>query len=403
MYVTRKVIAIGAVILIGITVTAYGLWIFILQFKGAPIASFTYSPANPIIYGTVFFDGSTCHDPDGQIVNYTWSFGDGNITVTDDPFVEHRYASIGNHTVTLNVTDNNNIQSSTAVTLYTTVMIVVDDLGREVMIDAPPRRIVSMAPSVTEILFAVGVGDTVVGVTDACDYPAEALEIDKIRESYGDFNIEKIVELEPDLVVMDRYLDLYPPGFWLSKLEEIGLKIVVLYAKTFEDTFYDIQLIGNATLSQEIATELVVSMEQKVEAVTDEVKNLTEGEMPRVFATGFYDGESDPWTSGYGTFGDSVIKMAGGINIAGVKGGYFQMDIEAIIWANPEIIIVIEDFKWPTPTYDALLNDYRLSIINAIENNAVYKIDANLMSRPGPRLVDGLEETARILHPELFS
>lgn len=401
MFTRKKMIAIG-IILVAITATAYGLWLFTFQTTTTPVASLTYFPTNPVIYGTVIFDASACYDPDGYITNYTWSFGDGNVTVTDDPVVEHRYASIGSYTVTLNVTDNNNIQSSTAVTLYTAVMVVVDDLSREVVIYTPPERIVSMAPSVTEILFAVGVGDRVVGVTDACDYPSKALEIEKIRESYGDFNVEKIVELEPDLVVMDRYLDLYPPGFWLSKLEEVGLKVVVLYAKSFEDVFHDIKLVGNATLSQENATELVASLEQRVKAVTDKVKNLTEGEMPRVFATGFYDGESDPWTSGYGTFGDAIIKKAGGINVAGVKGGYFQMDIEAILWANPEIIIVIEDYTWPTQTYDALLSDDRLSITDAIKSNAVYKIDANLMSRPGPRLVDGLEETAIILHPELF-
>jgi len=402
MFTSKKIIATGIVLLIAIGAIAYGLWLFIFQTTTTPVASFTYFPTNPVIYGTVIFDASACYDPDGHIANYTWNFGDGNVTVTDDSMVEHRYASIGDYTVTLNVTDNSNMQSSTAITLYSAAMVVVDDLGREVVIDKPPKRIVSMAPSVTEILFAVGVGDKVVGVTDACDYPPEASGIEKIRESYGDFNVEKIVELEPDLVVMDRYLDLYPPGFWLSKLEEIELKVVVLYAKNFEDVFHDIKLVGNATITQENATNLVTSLEQRVKTVTNKVKNLTEEEMPRLFATGYYDGESDPWTSGYGTFGDAIIKKAGGINIAGIKGGYFQMDLEAIIWANPEIVIVIEDYTWPTPTYDALLSDYRLSTIDAIKNGAVYKIDANLMSRPGPRLVDGLEETAEILHPERF-
>lgn len=401
MFTSKKIIAIGIVIIVAIAATAYGLWLFVFQTKRTPIASFTYLPTNVIISETVTFDASASYDPNGHIVNYTWSFGDGNVTTTGDPIVEHRYPSLGNYTVALNVTDNSNMQSSTAITLYTTVMVVVDDLGREVIIDKPPERIASMAPSATEILFALGVGDKVVGVTDACDYPPEAEEIEKVGGAFG-YDVEKIVELNPDLVVMDRYLDLYPPGDWLSKLEEVGLKTVVLYAKSFDDVFHDIKLVGNATLSQENATELVDSLEQRVKAVTDKVKDLTEDERPRVFATGYYDGESDPWTSGYGTFGDDIIKKAGGINVAGIKSGYFQMDLEAVIWANPEIVIVIEDYKWPTPTYDALLRDNRLSIINAMENDAVYKVDANLMSRPGPRLVDGLEETAEILHPELF-
>lgn len=279
---------------------------------------------------------------------------------------------------------------------------VVDDLGRNIVVEKSPNRIVSMAPSVTEILFALEVGDKVVGVTDACDYPPEALQIEKIREPYGDFQIEKIIELNPDLVVMDRYFDLNPPGFWLSKLEEVGLTVVVLYAKSLEDVLNNIKIVGRATWSQDRATELVNALESRINAVMERVENLSEEEKPRVFSTGWYDGESDPWTSGYGTFADDLIKRAGGINIAEIKSGFFQIDLEAVVWADPQVILVIEDYKWPTPTYDSLMNDERLQGTQALKNNQVHKIDANLVSRPGPRLVDGLEETAKILHPELF-
>ena len=279
---------------------------------------------------------------------------------------------------------------------------VVDDLGRNIVIEEPPTRIVSMAPSVTEILFALDLGDKIVAVTDACDYPPEALEIEKIREPFGDFQIEKIVGLSPDLVIMDRYLDLSPPGFWLSKLDEVGLRVIVLYAKDLEDVLDNIKLVGQATWSQDKATELVSALENRINAVMEKVANISEEEKPRVFSTGWYDGESDPWTSGYGTFADDTVKLAGGINVAGIKSGYFQMDLEAVIWADPQIIFVIEDYKWPTPTYNSILNDERFQSTEALKNNEIHKIDANVMSRPAPRLVDGLEETAKILHPDLF-
>ena len=279
---------------------------------------------------------------------------------------------------------------------------VVDDLGRNITFEVSPTRIVSMAPSVTEILFALDLDDKVVGVTDACDYPPEALEIEKIREPFGDFQIEKIVGLSPDLVIMDRYLDLSPPGFWLSKLEEVGLKVMVLYAKDLEDVCSNIKLVGQVTWSKDKAMELVGALESRINAVMEKVENITEENRPRVFSTGWYDGESDPWTSGYGTFADDIVKLAGGINIAGIKSGFFQIDIEAVIWADPQIIIVIEDYKWPTPTYDSIINDERFQSTEALQNNEVHKIDANLLSRPTQRLVDGLEETARLLHPDLY-
>jgi len=285
----------------------------------------------------------------------------------------------------------------------TTYFTVVDYLGREVPIEEPPKRIVSMAPSVTEILFALGVGDKVVGVTEACNYPAEAQEIEKIREAFGDYNVEKIVELEPDLVVMDRYLDLgASPGSWLSKLEEVGLTVVVVYPKTLDDVFSYIEMIGQATWAQENATNLVSSLEQRVNAVKVKVENVSEDEKPRVFSSGWYDGVTDPWTAGYGTFADDVIRIAGGINVAGIKSGFFQMSLEALVWSDPEIIIVVEDYVWRTPTYDSLMGDDRLQDITAMRNNAVYEIDADLLSRAGPRLVEGLEETVKVLYPELF-
>ena len=259
-----------------------------------------------------------------------------------------------------------------------------------------------MAPSVTEIIFALGARDKIVGVTDACDYPPEALEITKIREPFGDFSIEKMVELEPDLVIMDRFLDLYPPGKWLSRVEEAGLNVIVLYAQNLDGVFRNIMIVGKAVGAENEASTLVDKIQDRLDEISEMTKDLNSEEMPHVFVTGWYDGETDPWTSGYGTFANDIISLAGGINIAEARGGFFQMGLEELVGSNPEMIIILEDYLWPTPTYEAIMNDERLSGVTAISEGRVYKVDANLFSRPGPRLVDGIEELARILHPEAF-
>ena len=133
------------------------------------------------------------------------------------------------------------------------------------------------------------------------------------------------------------------------------------------------------------------------------VMDLNSEEMPHVFVTGWYDGETDPWTSGYGTFANDIISLAGGINIAEARGGFFQMGLEELTSSDPEVIIVLEDYLWPTPTYESIMTDERLSQVTAIKEGNVYLVDANLLSRPGPRLIDGAEEFAHIIHPDIFN
>ena len=144
---------------------------------------------------------------------------------------------------------------------------VVDDIGRSIDLEVQPERVVSMAPSVTEIIFTLGAGDKIVGVTDACDYPPEALEITKIREPFGDFSIEKMVELEPDLVIMDRFLDLYPPGKWLSRVEEAGLNVIVLYAQNLDGVFRNIMIVGKAVGAENEASTLVDQLQDRLDEI----------------------------------------------------------------------------------------------------------------------------------------
>jgi iron complex transport system substrate-binding protein len=310
----------------------------------------------------------------------------------------------------------------------------VDDIGKTVTIASTPKRIVSMTPSVTEILFALGLGDRVVGVTYGCDYPhiIEALNIEKISEMrpamgsgpgpapssqpFGLFYIDKIVNLRPDLVIMDRSYDDWQL-YWYSKVKSMGLNILMLWAKSFEDVLRDITLVGKVTSSQENATKLVNALEQRLVAVQKQIGNLSESDKPRVFATAYYDGIHNPWTfsSGYHkpiNFVDEIIEKACGINVMkdyvrtnanGERENFFDIDLETVLRTDPQIIFAIDDPRYPAPTYESIINDKRLIVTQALQKNAVYKVDMRPWVRPGPRLVDSIELVAKTLYPKLSS
>jgi len=311
---------------------------------------------------------------------------------------------------------------------------VVDDIGKTVILQDPPKRIVSMTPSVTEILFALGLGDMVVGVPYGCDFPpdVERLKIEVISEMrpgmgsspgpapssqpFGPFYIDKMVGLRPDLVIMERSYDDWQL-YWYTKVKNAGLNVLVLWAKSFEDVLGDITLVGKVTCAQENATRLVNALEQRVNAVKEKVAGLSEDKRVRVFATAYYDGTHDPWTFSPGyhkpvNFVDEIIQRAGGINIMkdyvrtnaqGERENFFDIDLETVLRADPQVILAIDDPRYPAPTYESIMNNKDLVVTEALQNNAVYKLDMRPMVRPGPRLADSIEQVAKFLYPELFN
>jgi len=272
---------------------------------------------------------------------------------------------------------------------------VVDDAGREVEITGVPERIISLAPSNTEILFALGLGDKVVGVTDFCDYPEEALEIEKVGGIEP--NYEKIVALEPDLV-----LAIGGSPAQLEKaqaMEDLGLTALVLEPSGMEGVFANIELIGEATGAQEKASELVTQLRARVEEVTEKVAAVED--RPKVFFELDATDPSRPYTAGPGSFIDALIDMAGGINLgAAAEIRWAQFSAEEIIAQDPEIII-LGDANYGV-TVESVKERPGWGVITAVKEGAIYPIDDTLVSRPGPRIVDGLEELAGIIHPELF-
>jgi len=271
---------------------------------------------------------------------------------------------------------------------------VVDDLGRSINIERIPQRIVSLAPSNTEIVFALGLGDKVVGVTEYCNYPPEALDKEKIG-GYSTPNIEKIIELQPDLVLASS---IHAKEF-IPALEERGLTVFALAPENLDGIIEDIQMVGEVTGKEEEASELVTQMENRIEEITNTTKNMQE--KPRVFFITWHD---PLWSVGSGTIIQELIEKAGGVNIFQDITGHGTVDLEGVVFRNPEVIIACtghgeaksKPFEW------AKSDESRLQVTEAGKNNRIYQVDADLINRAGPRIVDALEWFAYFTHPEVF-
>jgi len=268
----------------------------------------------------------------------------------------------------------------------TSVDYVFDDLGRLVAINGTPQRIVSLAPSNTEILFALGLGEKVVGVTDWCDYPPEALEKEKVG-GYDTPDIEKIVALNPDLILVayGTSMDV------INTLVGLGLTVFGIKTTDLDDLLNDIKTIGEITDKELEAYALTSEMESRIQAVTNQTEELEE--RPSVFYIVWHD---PLWTAGSETFIHELIEKAGGVNICQNLTGYTTISIEEVVARNPEVIITSEwSFEWA-------MNETLLEGTDARQYDRIYQGDDDLVQRPGPRLVDGLEWFAYFIHPGIF-
>ena len=271
-----------------------------------------------------------------------------------------------------------------------------DDLGRVVSIDSIPQRIISLAPSNTEILFALGLGDRVVGVTEFCDYPEAA----KAKPKIGGFttvDIERVVALEPDLILAGGIHQ----NETIPKLESLGLTVFALAPKTVDGVLENITLVGEITGSSQEAARLIASLEARIKAVTDQTDSLSESQRPGVFYILWH---APLMTVGSETRIHELIVKAGGINIAqDLAGGYPTISLEAVILANPQVIIAGSGHgTGADSTFQFAKTEPRLKDTDARQNGRIHEIDADLASRPGPRVVDALEIFAKLIHPELF-
>jgi iron complex transport system substrate-binding protein len=232
-------------------------------------------------------------------------------------------------------------------------------------------------------------------VSEYCNYPLEAQN----KMTIGGFstaNIEKVVSLKPDLVLATGGVQ----EAVVEELGRLGLTVIALNAKSIENVLENIRLVGKAAGQLEVARELTTKLEQRTKAVTDKAKDLPDSQRPRVF----YEIQYEPlMTAGPGTFIDNLIHLAGGVNIASDAAAKYPVyNLETLIERNPEVIIISVGHGSIAASVEAVKSRKRWQILDAVKNNRVYGINADLVSRPGPRIVDGIEEMARFMHPDLF-
>lgn len=272
---------------------------------------------------------------------------------------------------------------------------VTDQLGRVVKLEKIPERIVSLAPSNTEILFALGLADKVVAVTDYCNYPPEAKE----KPSIGGFstpNIEEIVALSPDLILATSIHE----KRIIPQLEEKGMAVFALNLKTLDEALEAITMVGEITEKEEEASQLVTEMRNRIKAVTDKTDSLPEGKRPRVFHLTWHD---PLMTSGSGTLLHELIQKAGGRNIFLEIIGTKSVDLEVLVARDPQVMIAgIGMGSGEDKPFQYLTTESRLKNTEAGKNGRIYGIDLDLTGRAGPRIVDGLERFAKCIHPEIF-
>jgi len=273
---------------------------------------------------------------------------------------------------------------------------VLDDLGNPFPVSSPPRKIISLAPNITEILFSLGIGDKIAGVTRFCDYPAEALNKEKIG-GMVDPSLEKIQALHPDLVIAFRG----NPLRVLDRLKELRIPVFILQeGMRVDDVFQTIDKIGLVTGVPEKAANLVSDLKAGLSQTREALRNAARS--PRVFLSLHGSGL---WTCGRKSFLNDLLEKAGAVNIAGdVSRNWLLMGREPFVQQDPEAVVILAksdaDFEKGRGWF---LHEPSFKKVAAVRTGRIYHLDENAASRFGPRLFQTLDRLAGLLHPEVIS
>lgn len=261
-----------------------------------------------------------------------------------------------------------------------------DATGTEVTFQKAPERIITLVPSETETVFALGAGSKVVGVDKWSDYPEEA----KQKPQMGDMttNIEAVLAAKPDVVFASGTLN----SKVIDELRKLGITVYASSPKTIAETIEKVEVIGKAINAQAQAKKVTDEMRADLKQVTDAVKNAPKKRVYLEFSQG--------WTVGDGEFLSEMVELSGGINVGAGKAGWYEIDPEAIIKANPEVIVYSTGAGMETLP-DTIKGRAGFSGMDALKNNQLYGIDGNLTNRVGPRLTKGLLAMAKAVHPDL--
>lgn len=266
---------------------------------------------------------------------------------------------------------------------------VTDFKGRNIVLNGIPQRIVSLSPSNTEILFALGIGERVKGVTSYCDYPEEAKKIEQVGTFDGP-NLELIIKSQPD-VVLSGYIQKEA----VKALEDMGIPVIVTEAESFESIYESISIIGKVTGTYSKAQEIITEMKNRIREIEEKTRNKKK---PSVF----YVVWNDPLTTaGSKTFINDVIKTAGAINVGEKTEGWANYSAEQLIKDNPDMIVAALHSTDEGMTKEDLSKNQIFRRLKCVKQGKVYVMsDDNLISRPGPRIVMAIEEMNRVFFGE---
>ncbi len=272
-------------------------------------------------------------------------------------------------------------------------LTVTDATGESFTFEKAPTKIVSVSPAETESLFALGLDNEIIGVSDYDDFPEAA----KTKTKMGGVtkpNEESIIAADADIV----FTGISMSEDAVKKLRELGITIFKTDPKSIDDVINNIETFGKITDHQEQAQKLVTQMKKDVTDVTEAVKAVKPEEKKKVYI------EFSPgWTVGKGEFMDELINVAGATNIAADKESWYQINEENVIASNPDVILYANDVVEDNKTLDQIIKARSgWDQITAVKTNAVIGLDANLLSRPGPRVTQGLKDVAKAIYPDLF-
>lgn len=286
--------------------------------------------------------------------------------------------------------------SERTVAEQTAEISLVDGLGRTVTLSSPATSIVSLSPSNTELLYAVGAGDMMVGRDSFSDYPEGVSDLPDIGGGYSEYNLEMLVDMDPDLVLAAEI----NTAELVQSIEDLG--ITVFYISNpivLDDLYTTIENVGILTGNEENAQQLIEQSKQRVEMVVDAISQVEN--TPVVFYELDATDPTKPYTPGPDTFYSTLINMAGGKNLGdSLSASWAQISLEELVLQDPDLIL-LGDAVWGI-TPESVGEREGWNTLTAVQQGNVLPFDDNLLARPGPRLIDGLEALAQAIHPEAF-
>lgn len=273
---------------------------------------------------------------------------------------------------------------------------ITDGTGQEVTIESKPEKIVSLIPSNTEIAYGLGLEEQIVGVSDFDNFPEEVAEKEKIGGM--EFNLEKIISMKPDLVLAHAS-SAHSSEAGLQQLKDTGITVLVVNdAKTFDEVYESISMIGTASGEKEKADTMIADMKKKIEEIKTKAQEIKEEDRKSVFVE--VSPAPEVYAAGKNTFIDEMLQIIHAENTV-TEEGWPKLDSEAIIKSNPEVIITTHGYYTPEPVKNVTSRE-GWDKITAVKENRVFDVHSDKVTRTGPRLTEGVEELAKAVYPDVF-